>query len=294
MVWIPPGTFTMGSGNGDPDAPLHQVTLRGFFLDVREVTNAEFERFVKTTGYVTDAERTPTEAELPGVPAEQRVPGGLVFHVPAAANPDLRDFASWWSFVSGACWRHPEGPQSSIAGKAEHPVVQVSWNDATAYAKWARKRLPTEAEWERAARGGLEQARYAWGNEQVPAGRWQANIWQGDFPSRNELGDGFATTAPAGTFAKNGFGLCDMSGNVWEWCQDRYRPDGYGTGPCTDPKGPDASFDPMEPGADKRVMRGGSFLCSDVYCLGYQPGTRMKSTADTALCHTGFRCAKDR
>jgi sulfatase modifying factor 1 len=293
MAWIPAGTFTMG--NGDPDAPVHQVTLHGFFLDVHEATNAEFERFVKATGYVTDAERKPTAAELPGVPEEQRVPGALVFHVPAAEHPDLRDFGSWWSFVPGACWRHPEGPQSSIDGKADHPVVQVSWRDATAYAKWAGKRLPTEAEWERAARGGLERARYAWGNEQVPGGKWQANIWQGDFPRHNDVKDGFATTAPVQSFPPNGFGLYDMSGNVWEWCQDHYRPDGYGDGkPRTDPQGPKTSHDPQEPGVHKRVMRGGSFLCSDVYCLGYQPGTRMKSSEDTALCHTGFRCAKDR
>ncbi len=291
MVWIPGGTFVMGGD--DADAPRHQVTVTGFWLDAHEVTNAEFAAFVQATGYVTDAERTPTAAELPGVPAELRVPGAAVFRPPAGGPVDLRQFASWWEYVPGACWRRPEGPGSSLQGKERHPVVQVSWRDAMAYARWAGKRLPTEAEWERAARGGIE-ARYGWGDHQVPGGRWQANIWQGEFPVRNELADGFAGTAPVGSFPPNGFGACDLSGNVWEWCADRYRPDGYGSGAArVDPRGPDSSFDPMEPGVEKRVMRGGSFLCSDVYCLGYLPGTRMKSTPDTALCHTGFRCAKD-
>lgn len=294
MVWIPPGTFTMGSQTGDADAPRHQVTLAGFWIDVHEVTNREFARFVAATGYVTEAERTPTAAELPGVPDELRVPGALVFRRPEAADVDLAEFWRWWQFVPGACWRHPEGPGSSIADRQDHPVVQVSWNDAAAYARWANKRLPTEAEWERAARGGLEGARFCWGGDQTPDGRWVTNIWQGDFPRRNDATDGYLTTAPVGTFPRNGFGLHDMSGNVWEWCQDHYRPDGYGGGaPRKDPRGPASGFDPMEPGVDKRVMRGGSFLCSDVYCLGYLPGTRMKSTPDTALCHTGFRCVRD-
>ena len=295
MVLIPGGRFVMGSQNGDADAPLHDVEVTPFWLDLTEVTNAQFEVFVKATGYVTDAERVPTEAELPDVPKEQRVPGSLVFRRPEG-DVDLAEFWRWWSFLPGADWRHPEGPGSDIAARSQHPVVHVSWRDATAYAKWAGKRLPTEAEWEFAARGGLDQKRYVWGDEQTPGGKWQANIWQGAFPRDNELRDGFATTAPVRTFPANAFGLFEMSGNVWEWVQDFYRPDGYGDGRALqqDPKGPADSFDPGEPGAQKRVMRGGSFLCSDIYCLGYQPGTRMKSTPDTSLCHTGFRCARDR
>jgi sulfatase modifying factor 1 len=241
---------------------------------------------------VTDAEKKPTPEEVPGVPADQLTAGALVFHAPSGAV-DLRDFSQWWSFVPGACWRHPSGPDSSIEGKGDHPVVQVSWRDAIAYAAWAKKRLPTEAEWEYAARGGLDQKRYVWGDATPGEPVWQANIWQGTFPQQNTLKDGFAGTSPVRQFPANAFGLYGMSGNVWEWCQDRYRPDGYGDGKqvAHNPQGPDQSFDPQEPGVEKRVMRGGSFLCSDAYCLGYQPGTRMKSTPDTSLCHTGFRCA---
>jgi formylglycine-generating enzyme len=215
-----------------------------------------------------------------------------VFTPPADAV-DLRQFWQWWSFVPGADWRHPTGPDSSIAGLDEHPVVHVSWRDANAFAQWAGKRLPTEAEWEFAARGGLDQQRFVWGQETLVDGQWLANIWQGKFPRHNTGEDGFLTTAPVRAFAANGFGLYGMSGNVWEWCSDRYHPQGYGDGKevLVDPQGPATSFDPQEPGVEKRVMRGGSFLCSDEYCLGYLPGTRMKSTPDTSLCHTGFRCA---
>lgn len=294
MVWIPAGEAVLGSQNGDRDAPLHRVRLSGFWLDETEVTNAQFAAFVAATGYVTDAEKPPTPEEVPGVPAEQLVAGALVFTPPPDAV-DLREFWQWWSFVPGADWRHPRGPGSSIDGRDDHPVVQVSWRDAAAYAKWAHKRLPTEAEWEYAARGGLDRQRYVWGDAVPAPGAWRANIWQGEFPRRNTEADGFAGTAPVRAFPANGYGLFGMSGNVWEWCQDWYRPDGYGDPQQlhVDPQGPTDSFDPMEPGAAKRVMRGGSFLCSDTYCLGYLPGTRMKSTPDTSLCHTGFRCASD-
>ncbi len=294
MVWIPGGEAVLGSQEGDRDAPACRVRLSGFWLDATEVTNAAFRRFVEATGYVTDAEKPPPASDVPDLPDALRVAGSLVFTPPPDAV-DLRAFWTWWSFVPGADWRHPEGPGSSIAGLDEHPVVHVSWRDATAYAAWAGKRLPTEAEWEYAARGGLDRRRYVWGDEQTPGGAWQANIWQGDFPRHNTLADGWARTAPVRAFAPNGFGLYGMSGNVWEWCRDRYRPDGYGDPGAlrVDPPGPATSFDPAEPGAEKRVMRGGSYLCSDVYCLGYLPGTRMKSTPDTSLCHTGFRCAKD-
>ena len=291
MVWIPGGKATLGSQEGDADAPLHRVEVSGFWMDETEVTNRQFGAFVKATGYITDAEKKPTPEEVPGVPESELIPGSLVFTPPPNAV-DLNEFWQWWTYVPNANWRHPEGPGSSTIGLEEHPVVHVSWRDATAYAKWANKRLPSEAEWEYAARGGLDQQRYVWGGEQRVNGRLPVNIWQGEFPHNNTQEDGFLTTAPVRTFAANGYGLWGMSGNVWEWCQDWYHPNGYGDASAlvVDPRGPSISYDPQEPGAKKRVMRGGSFLCSDVYCLGYLPGTRMKSTPDTALCHTGFRC----
>jgi len=292
MVWIEGGEAVLGSQTGDADAPLHRVALDGFWIDATEVTNAEFARFVAATGYRTDAERTPTAAELPGVPEDLLVAGSLVFMPPDGAT-DLAEFWRWWRYVPGACWRQPDGPGSSIEGKEDHPVIHVSHRDALAYCEWANKRLPTEAEWEYAARGGLDQKRYVWGDEARPGDRWMTNIWQGEFPTENTAVDGYLTTAPVLSFPTNGFGLSGMSGNVWEWCADLYHPRGYDVGEdaARNPKGPDASHDPMEPGVVKHVMRGGSFLCSDVYCLGYLPGTRMKSTPDTSLCHTGFRCA---
>jgi formylglycine-generating enzyme required for sulfatase activity len=314
MVLIPAGTFWMGSQHAaatctmpqhaadvplHTDAPLHQVTLSAFWLDVTEVTNAQFAAFVAATHYISDAEKTPTAAELPAVPDDQRVAGSLVFRAPKE-QVSLDDYRLWWQFVPGADWRHPDGPGSSIDGKDQHPVVHVSWRDADAFAKWSKKRLPTEAEWEYAARGGLDRKVHVWGDgppaEPGKSGApmtWRANIWQGEFPRQNTQLDGFVGAAPVKSFAPNGYGLYDMSGNVWEWCADWYQPDGYGDGkPRVNPTGPATGFDPQEPEVPKRVMRGGSFLCSDTYCLGYQPGTRMKSSPDTSLCHTGFRCAK--
>ena len=294
MVWIPGGTFAMGAADGHYDEqPVHDVTLTGFWIDAHEVTNAQFAAFVEATGYVTIAERKPSAADFPGGLSEDLAPGALIFAPPPQAV-GLDDYAQWWEWRDGACWRHPTGPGSDLDGLDRHPVVHVAYDDAVAYAAWAGKRLPTEAEWEYAARGGLAGRRYTWGDEQTPGEVWQANIWQGRFPVRNSGADGFIATAPVGSFPKNGYGLSDMSGNVWEWVADWYRPSYYERSPARDPKGPDDSFDPHEPGMPKRVLRGGSFLCSDEYCTGYRPSARMKSSPDTGLSHTGFRCVRDR
>lgn len=293
MAWIPGGTFWMGTEQGHSDeSPMHQVTVSGFWMDRTEVTNEEFAKFVAATGYETVAERKPDPRDFPEAPPEALVPGSAVFTPPTERVP-LEEFYRWWRYLPGANWRQPEGPGSSIAGKEKHPVVHISWEDASAYANWAGKRLPTEAEWEFAARGGLERQPFVWGETQVPDGKWAANIWQGDFPLKNEVTDGFASTAPVGSFAPNGYGLYDMAGNVWEWCWDWYRPDYYASSPKANPQGPPDSFDPNEPNMPKRVQRGGSFLCSDVYCSGYRPSARMKASPDTGLSHSGFRCVKD-
>ncbi len=291
MVWIPGGTFLMGSDDpGMADArPVHQVTLDGFWLDRTEVTNRQFARFVEDTGYLTVAERPLDPDDFPGVPREKLVPGSLVF-TPPAGEVSLDNPLAWWRYVPGANWRHPEGPGSSIEGKDDHPVVQVCWEDATAYARWAGKRLPTEAEWEYASRGGRERAPYIWGDDRKPGGRWAANIWQGRFPDRNTSEDGHERTAPVASYPPNGFGLFDMAGNAWEWCSDWYRP-GYDSRPAHNPKGPPSSDDPDEPGVPKRVQRGGSFLCTDQYCTRYLPGARGKGAVDSAGSHIGFRCA---
>ena len=290
MVLIPGGTFWMGSDTGPADGrPQHQVKLDGFWIDQHEVTNAQFRRFVEASGYVTTAERPPSSADLPGVPPEQLVAGSIVFTAPGG-EASLDQPLSWWRYVPGANWRHPEGPDSNIDDRANHPVVDVSWDDAVAYCKWAGKRLPTEAEWEYAARGGLDRKEYVWGDEQKPSGKYLANIWQGRFPNENTKEDGFVGTAPVGSFPANGYGLSDMAGNAWEWCADSYRPDYYAYSPATNPQGPENSFDPDEPGVSKRVERGGSYLCTDLYCGSFRPSRRMKTSPDSSLCHTGFRC----
>lgn len=293
MVWIPEGEFEMGSKTGPPDArPVHPVSVDGFWMDETEVTNAQFAEFVEATGYVTVAERKPDAKDFPQAPPEMLVPGAIVF-TPASHAVSLDNALQWWRWQPGASWRHPEGPGSSIQGRDSHPVVQVAWEDAAAYAKWAGKRLPTEAEWERAARGGVEQKIYVWGNDKHPKGKWMANVWSGSFPVQNTKEDGYAYSAPVKSFPPNAYGLYDMSGNVWEWTADWYRPDYYARAPKDNPKGPSDSLDPEEPGIPKKVTRGGSFLCTDEYCIGYQPGIRSKTSPDSALQHTGFRCVSE-
>jgi formylglycine-generating enzyme len=307
MVWIPGGEFSMGA----PDAsaglcssdtiadarPVLRVSVKGFWMDRTEVTNAQFARFVQETGYRTLAEIPPTREEFPDAPPEALVAGAVVFQ-PPAGKVSLANHLQWWAYVPGANWRHPEGPGSTIEGRENHPVVHIAWPDAAAYARWAGKRLPTEAEWEFAARGGLSGKTYSWGDEFQPNGKHMANTWQGPFPSRNEAADGFSGTAPVGSFPVNGYGLHDMAGNVWEWVSDWYRVDAYPRalkaakgGIIPDPRGP-TSWDPAEPGVPKRVQRGGSFLCTDQYCTRYMIGTRGKGEINTATNHTGFRCVK--
>ena len=307
-VKIPAGEFLMGAIDGDPHAradekPRHKVAVDAFWMDETEVTNAQFRRFVEATKYVTTAERKPDWEELkkqlpegtPKPPDDVLVAGSIVFRQPAGPVP-LDNPGAWWSFVAGADWRHPLGPDSSIDGKDDYPVVQISWDDANAYAKWAGKRLPTEAEWEWAARGGLVDKVYAWGEEDVKQGKPKANTFEGRFPDRDEAKDGYAGIAPIKRFAPNGYGLYDTAGNVWEWCGDWYRHDYYATcekqGLLKNPTGPADSFDPEEPTIVKRVQRGGSFLCHDSYCASYRASARMKTSPDTALSHSGFRCVR--
>ena len=298
MVWIPGGDFWMGCENcGMPDAlPVHLVSVAGFWMDATPVTNADFDTFVTATEYVTIAERRPDPKDFPDVPPGKLVPGSVVF-TPPAHPVLLDDFSQWWSYVSGANWRHPDGPSSGLKGLERHPVVHVAWEDAAAYATWAGKRLPTEAEFEFGARGGLDRNRYPWGNELKPAGRVPANIWEGHFPDANSRADGYFKTSPVNAFPANHYGLYDVGGNVWQWCADWYRPDYYSTftnpnTPSRDPRGPDASFDPEEPGAAKRVTRGGSFLCSAEYCSRYLVGSRGKSEVSSGSSNVGFRLVR--
>ena len=307
MVYIKSGTFQMGGDNNQVSAdeyPKHKVTVDGFWIDQTEVTNSQFSEFVKATGYITTAERKPNWEELkkqvpPGTPKpddSQLVPASLVFSAPDHEVP-LNDYSQWWKWQEGANWKHPHGPGSNIKGKENYPVVHISWYDAEAYAKWAGKRLPTEAEWEFAARGGLENNIYPWGNENVDAGQPKANTWQGTFPNKNTLRDKFYGVSPVKSFKPNGYGLYDMAGNVWEWCADLYNNDYYKETNkpegIKNPKGPAQSYDPDEPYAIKRVLRGGSFLCNESYCTGYRNARRMKSSEDTSMEHTGFRCVTD-
>jgi formylglycine-generating enzyme required for sulfatase activity len=293
MVWIPGGEFWMGTDEEryQDASPVRKVRVDGFFIDRTEATNAQFAEFVKATKYVTVAERPPDPKDFPGVPPEKLVAGSIVF-TPPPYDVSLEDHRQWWRYVPGANWRHPEGPESNIEGRENHPVVHVCWLDAMAYCEWAGKRLPTEAEWECAARGGLDRKTYCWGDELCPEGRWMANIWQGQFPRENTKADGYYATAPVASFPANGYGLYDMAGNVWEWCSDWYLPDYYQFAPRSNPLGPERSHDPLEPGIAKRVQRGGSFLCSDLYCSRYKPGPRGKGAVDSGSSHVGFRCAK--
>jgi formylglycine-generating enzyme len=315
MMWIPGGEFLMGSD--DPlakpnERPAHEVRIQGFWLDRAPVTNAQFAAFVTATRYVTTAERAPDWETLkvqlsPGTPrpaAGALVPGAMVF-VGTDRPVDLDDYTQWWRYVPGASWRHPQGPDSSIAGKSEHPVVLVSYEDALAYARWVGKRLPTEAEWEFAARGGLQQATYAWGNEFAPHGQKMANVWDAaaqPFPVVDARVREAQGTSRVCNFPVNGYGLCDMTGNVWQWVADWYRADAFalerrGVEPV-DPRGPSDSYDPDEPGvpeqAPKRVIRGGSFLCSREYCQSYRPSARRGNDPYTGMSHIGFRLVLDR
>jgi formylglycine-generating enzyme len=305
MVWIPGGEFSMGAQ--DPEntndavgmqatrdsRPIHRVYVDGFWMDKTEVTNEQFAAFVMATGYVTVAERTPRAEDFPGAPPENLVAGSVVFSPPGHPVP-LNNHFQWWSYVKGADWRHPLGPNSSIAGKEGFPVVHVAYEDAVAYANWAGRRLPTEAEWEFAARGGLTGQLYPWGNEFAREGQFNANSHQGHFPDHDTGEDHFVGVAPVAQFEANGYGLYDVGGNVWEWVTDWYRPDYYAqlaaTGKVSrNPQGPDSSFDPEEPRERKRVMRGGSFLCTDQYCSRYMVGTRGKGDIGTGTNHLGFR-----
>lgn len=293
MVWIPAGTFEMGSLEDGPDAqPVHRVRLKGYWMDRTEVTNAQFASFVAATGYVTVAEREPDPKDFPGVPPAELCAGSIVF-TPPSQPVALDDPLGWWTYRRDAHWRQPEGPGSTIEGRENHPVVHVAWEDASAYAQWAGKRLPTEAEWEYAARGGLAGQPYVWGNTHPSTDDRAANIWQGRFPHWNAHTDGAERTAAVGSYSANGYGLFDMAGNVWEWCADWYSPDYYARSPSENPPGPPASHDPQEPGVPKRVQRGGSFLCSDDYCVRYRVGARGKGAVDTGAMHLGFRCVSD-
>jgi formylglycine-generating enzyme required for sulfatase activity len=298
MVWISGGEFWMGSDFPMfRDArPVHLVRVDDFYIDKTEVTNEQFERFVKATGYLTVAERVPTAEEFPGAPPENLVAGSVVFTPPSAPVP-LTNHFRWWSYIKGADWRHPHGPDSGISDKMDHPVVHVAYEDVLAFAAWAGKRLPTEAEWEYAARGGLAKKAYVWGDEFEPAGHAMANSFQGHFPDHNTHQDGYETTAPVGSFPPNGYGLYDVAGNVWEWTSDWYRADYYqslaAAGMPQNPRGPSDSFDPSEPGVQKKVHKGGSYLCTDQYCARYMPGGRGKGAVDTGTSHLGFRLVKD-
>jgi len=307
MVWIPGGEFSMGAedprrlehGGQEPMAdarPIHRVYVDGFWMDTTEVTNEDYEKFVEATGYVTVAELTPSAEDFPGAPKENLVAGSVVFTPPDHPVP-LDNLYQWWSYVPGASWHYPYGPESDLEGRENNPVVHVAYEDAVAYAAWAGKRLPTEAEWEFAARGGLSGQVYAWGEELNPDARWMANTHQGSFPHTDHAEDGFQGVAGVAQFPPNGYGLYDMSGNVWEWVSDWYRHDTYSQlaatgGVAKNPQGPDTPFDPAEPTEKKRVHRGGSFLCTEQYCTRYMIGTRGKGEHSTGSGHLGFRCVR--
>jgi formylglycine-generating enzyme required for sulfatase activity len=326
MVWIPGGVFWMG-GEDFPDAqPIHKVYVDGFWMDKTETTNEQFAKFVAATGYVTVVERWPTVrfrgfdpvvfrfqpeylANLSTAPG-LGLPGCLSWTGLSTVRPLIKPFslvftqppstidlknggpADWWRPVAWANWKHPEGPGSDLMGREKHPVVHICYDDAVTYAKWAGKRLPTEAEWEFAARGALDRKKFTWGDDFKPGGKLMANTWQGEFPNKNTLEDGYAGTAPVGSFPPNGFGLHDMSGNVWEWCADWYQPKYLKIFASRNPQGPADSFDPAEPGMPKRVQRGGSFLCCDNYCKRYMAGGRGKGDPESSTNHIGFRCVR--
>lgn len=316
MIKIEGGKFAMG-GNAqasvnslpgtqprEDEFPNHSVTISSFWMDETEVTNAQFSEFANATGYVTTAEKAIKLEDImaqlpPGSPEpdpELLVAGSLVFVYPDKNAQNLQ-VNNWWEFKKGASWRKPQGEGSSTKGKEDHPAIHISWYDAAAYAKWAGKRLPTEAEWEYAARGGTENQVYPWGDQLDNADKTKANFWQGEFPITNDILDGHEKTSPVKSFAPNGYGLYDMAGNIWEWCSDWFHSEYYQcaveNNQTDNPKGPEGSFDPYQPSVPVKVVRGGSFLCNDSYCSGYRAGSRMKSSPDTGLEHTGFRCVRD-
>ncbi len=298
MVWVPPGQFLMGSNDHYPEeAPAHRINVEGFWIDKHAVTNSEFAAFTADTGHVTAAERAPDPSDYPGADPAALVPASVVF-TPPSRPVNLRDHMAWWSLVPGAHWRHPRGPDSDLTGLDDHPVVHIAWADAQAYATWAGKDLPTEAEWEYAARGGRRGTEYAWGHELTPGGVHMANVWQGEFPSQNLATDGYEWTAPVGSFPPNGYGIYDMIGNVWEWTASWYTTYAQALHACC---GSTGSRDVVSgagesasvaPGTriPRRVMKGGSFLCAPNYCRRYRPAARMSQEIDTSTCHLGFRC----
>jgi formylglycine-generating enzyme required for sulfatase activity len=307
MVWIPGGEFSMGAAD-PPDLndvgmnamadsrPIHRAYVDGFWMDKTVVTNQQFQAFVRATGYVTVAERKPRAEDFPGAPPENLVAGSVVFTPPDHAVP-LDNHLRWWNYVKGANWRHPLGPDSSIVGKDQYPVLHIAYEDAEAYGKWSGKRLPTEAEWEFAARGGLTGKPFVWGDAFKPDGEWMANTFQGHFPNTDSGEDGTAGLMPVAQFPPNGYWLFDMAGNVWQWTSDWYRPDYYAQlasqgGVARNPKGPESSYDPSEPREKKHVHRGGSFLCTDQYCSRYIVGTRGKGEPNTGTNHLGFRMVR--
>lgn len=303
MVLIPQGTLHMGGDNEQAQSneyPKHEVVVSAFYMDIAEVTNAQYLEFVKATNYVTVAERPIIWEELkkalpkgtPKPPDSILQPGALVF-TPPEVMVSLNDPSQWWLWTSGAHWRAPQGPGSSIDTLMDHPVVQVAWEDAVAYAQWAGKRLASEVEWEWAARGGLKNAIYPWGDDPIEKGTAKANFWQGLFPYKNTAKDGYQLTAPIKSYKPNGYGLYDMAGNVWEWCDDWYKVDHYQTKAQNETKGPLDGYNPSNRHEPHKVMRGGSFLCNDTYCSGYRNARRLGSSVDTGLNHTGFRCVKD-
>ena len=299
MCWIPGGAFRMGSDRHYvEEAPTHRVIVDGFWMDTAPVTNAQFAAFVEATGHVTMAERKPDPRDYPGALPHMLRAGSLVFS-PTPRPVSLKDWSQWWSFKFGADWRHPLGPDSSLRGLEDHPVVHVAYPDALAYARWAGKSLPTEAQWEYAARGGLEGAEFAWGDELTPNGRHMANIWQGAFPFQNTVEDGYARTSPVGAYPPNGYGLLDMIGNVWEWTCDWYEPrhPDEALKACCIPRNPrggreERSYDPLQPNVHipRKVLKGGSHLCAPNYCRRYRPAARHPEPIDTSTSHVGFRC----
>ena len=302
MVWIPGGEFAMGESSTDEghseEGPAHLVVVKGFWMDTTEVTNAQFSRFVEATGYITDAEKDFSPKDFPTAKPEDLKGGSMIFQLTPGVNPfqcGPEGPTPWWKFTAGATWRHPQGPASDIKDKMNYPVICITWKDAKAYAEWAGKRLPTEAEWEFAARGGLQNKKFVWGDEEKPDGKFMANYWQGKFPAVDNGEDGFTSVAPVKSFPPNGYGLYDMSGNVWEMCEDWYSPQFYNISPKDNPLGPAVgTYDPKSTGFTEHVMRGGSWLCDQGYCFRYRPAARSGIDSISPTNHAGFRCVKDK